>query len=910
MPSNISKLMERGTGVFVLVLLFFLVSGGCGLLYQVVWTRKLVLLFGTTSYAVSTVLAIFFVGLGVGSLWGGRLADRRGRPLFLYGIFEIVIGLWAVGFIVFVGAGESAVVSILRETGSSRGMGILLRAIMALAFMIVPVGLMGATLPLLAKYVTREMAVRGRRVGLLYSINTFGAVAGALLAGFVLLPAYGYTLSTYMGAAANILVGVFALAVSRRTERAAAPEIQFPKPETRPAAALTSRIFVATVCAFGVSGFCAIALEVLWTRLLVLLFSGTTYAYTTMLATMLFGIAAGSALAAPIADRVRSPVGVFGLILALNGTACLAMLPVFGLLPDTFVDWASTGGWEWDSMLRVQFWICFLALLPPTLFFGMGFPFAVRAAATERQLLGREVGILYSANTFSGVLGAVAGGYLIIPTLGTHNGIVVLSGLLFLAGVLLLSQSAPWRIATRSAVAGTAVGLFAVAWFAAPADVSRVLNEWYVPEDATLIEYREGVEGTVAVVDPNEGPEGKNRTIYINRVQATATIERGVRMNRFQGVLPMLFDRRPKDVLFMCFGSGTTVGALAQWDFDRIDAVEISQDVLDVAPYFALDNLNVLENSKVNFIVDDGRNFLLTSEDTYDIITFEPMPLALSGVSTFYTQEYYELCRSHLTNDGLVSQWVPLHSLNPEVVRSLVYTFTTVFPHYSAWFINADLFLIGSNNPQQVDFALLEERLQQPQIRAALEPVGLNDPIELVNMFILDESTIDRFCEGGRVMRDDRPWAEFIAPALAHEQHVVESLELLEGYIQPPSAIVSLDGIVETRRDEVREAIATRHASHRAGYEGLITMRTQFGMATDAEEAFLRALEIDPQNKRARHYLKDMLGQKMPQFIHWGGDELERAVTLLERATALVPDEPMYIDLLDQARDAMKYDSQ
>ncbi len=206
------------TLLFLLVLLFFFVSGACGLLYQVVWTRKLVLLFGTTSYAVSTVLSIFFLGLGLGSVLGGRLADRTSRPLWWYGVFECIIGLWALFFIVSVTYGEGIVVALLKQFEFSRGMGVALRGLLALALLLVPVSLMGATLPLLARFVTRAATVRGMPIGALYTLNTFGAVAGCFVTGFFLVAQFGYTATTLIGAVANVAVGVLAWAVSRQRD--------------------------------------------------------------------------------------------------------------------------------------------------------------------------------------------------------------------------------------------------------------------------------------------------------------------------------------------------------------------------------------------------------------------------------------------------------------------------------------------------------------------------------------------------------------------------------------------------------------------------------------------------------------------------------------------------------------------
>ena len=309
-----------------------------------------------------------------------------------------------------------------------------------------------------------------------------------------------------------------------------------------------------------------------------------------------------------------------------------------------------------------------------------------------------------------------------------------------------------------------------------------------------MIHYREGVEGTVVVSEPKEDTTGANRVLWINAVQATASIEKGVKMNRLQGVLPLLLHPGPREALFMCFGSGITAGTLAIAGFDRIDAVEISRDVLDAAPLFSKDNFGVVENPKVNLVVDDGRNFLLTTKKHYDVITFEPMPLALAGVSTFYTQEYYQLCLDHLAPGGIVSQWVPLHSLSADLVRSLLYTFTSVFPEYCIWFVNADLFITGSNAPLVVDYAVARERIAQEPLHAALEEVGLDEASELLACFFMGKDTVERYVQGGEVMSDDRPWAEFVAPKLMYERNVGAGAGRVAALLRRGDACTQLGG--------------------------------------------------------------------------------------------------------------------
>ncbi|MBI5091686.1 MAG: fused MFS/spermidine synthase [Candidatus Hydrogenedentes bacterium] len=892
MPISSRILRPNLTILFAILVLFF-VSGACGLLYQVVWTRKLVLLFGTTPYAVSTVLSIFFLGLGLGSWWGGRLADKSARPLFLYGVFEIIIGLWAVAFIFLISAGESVVVRILQSFALSHGMGILLRGVLALVFLIVPVTLMGATLPLLAKFVTAGRAVCGLRIGTLYGLNTLGAVTGCALTGFVLIENFGYARATFIGAAANVAIGLVALALARITSSDLSDKSDLSDRSDKSGSPATLALITA---AFAISGFCFLALEVVWTRLLSIVFLGTTYAFTTMLTALLCGIGLGSLAAAAIADRTRHRVSFFGALQALMGIACIATLAAFAGLPDRFGAWQKDTGYNWDDMVRAKFALSFMALFIPTFLSGMSFPIAVKAVAASAATVGGRVGRLYSANTFGGVLGALAGGYLLIPRYGTHGSVLALAFILVGVGGVLVFACPTRSFSVKGVMLVIIAGLTAGAIHVAPSDVGRAVNQWYIPKDQSTIYYREGVAGTVVVSSPNDDDSGSNRVLWVNAVQATTSIEKGVMMNRFEGVLPIIFDRTPRTALFMCFGSGITAGTLGLSDFERIDAVEIAKPVLDAAPLFKVDNFDVLNNKKLNFIVDDGRNFLLTTKNKYDVITFEPMPLAIAGVSTFYTQEYYRLCLEHLTPGGVVSQWVPLHSLSPPLVRSLTRTFTSVFPEYTGWFVNSDLFLIGSNEPIRVSYDTMRIRLANPDIHAALDRVGLGDPIDFLNTFMMSKTALDAYTQDGAIMTDDQPWAEFEAPRLVYQQNVPQALKEVLAHFESPRSILDLDGIPEPEAQAIAQAIDKRHESHVHLYKGVQAYYE--GPLSNPENQFKKALEIDPLDRAAQGYLADITLAKAKMQIRW--DEKDEAIAALEEALRLAPVRPeLWLALAD-----------
>lgn len=860
----------------VSVLFFF--SGASGLIYQVIWTRRLVLLFGTTAYAVSAVLAVYFVGLGVGSLLGGRVSDRLRKPLLWYGVFEVAIGLWAMAFPAFATYGESAVVELLRVLAPVPHAGVVLRALLSLGFLAVPVTLMGATLPLLARFAAAGGEARGLRIGVLYSINTFGAVAGCAAAGFWLLPALGYAGATFVGAGINAAIGLIACALSVGGP-AGAPVCA---DEHEPSTGGPVRACILGV--FGVSGACALALEVIWTRLLTVVFLGTTYAFTTMLVSLLCGLAVGSAVAAAVADRLRVPLRALGMVEGLIGAACIGFLPAFASLPARLQAMQLDAGYHWEGIVRAKFILSFFVLFVPTFLFGATFPLAVRAY--RRAGVGTDVGRLYSINTMGGVAGSLAGGFVLIPWLGAHGGIVAIGWVLLAAGLLLVAVCGQTTWAGRAIRMGVLVLMVSVALYRAPHDVAQALNAAYIPRGDHVLHMREGVEGVVAVSEPEGNRSGSNRVLWINGVQATASIEKGVRMNRFQGVLPLLFDRDPRQALFMCFGSGVTAGTLALHGFDRIDAVEISRDVLGAAHWFAADNRDVLSNPRVRFVVDDGRNYLLTTRQSYDLITFEPMPLALAGVSTFYTREYYRLCLAHLAPGGLVSQWVPLHSLNPDIVRSLTATFAEVFPECCAWFINADLFLIGSNRPLHIDFVHARERLAEPAVAEALAEAGLNDPIEILSCFFMTREGIRRYVDGAAIMTDGHPWAEFVAPKLMYERTVDKTLEQLEPFFETPTRLLTAPGLSDADTAAVAVALDTRHRAKEAVLKGL---KSYYGGSFGGrpETDFEKALAIDAGDRTASYYLKEITLARVGVFRGW--KELDKAVAAVEEALHAAP---------------------
>ncbi|HUR02822.1 MAG TPA: fused MFS/spermidine synthase, partial [Nonomuraea sp.] len=444
--------------MFGLLLLVFLLSGASGLIYQVLWQRLLGLVFGVSAYATATVLAAFMAGLALGGLLAGRVADRVRSPLLWYGVVEILVGVAGLLTPPAFGALQDVYPSFYRAVGGS-ALAPVVRFGVAFAVLLVPTALMGASFPLIVKAALGSRDDGGRAIGLLYAINTLGAVVGTLAAGFYLIGEVGIRGSIGVAAGLNLAAGLAAVLLGMRlAPETGAADDHAPVSTSRLACppALT-RLLPALL---GVSGFCSLAYEVVWTRLLVLFLETTTYAFTVMLAAFLLGITLGSAVISPFLRRAANGPLALGILQALVGvTSLLALQGIAHMEP--FLVWLGFASAEGPSIAAVGV-LAFAAMFPPALFLGMSFPLAVTLFAAGDEGVGRRLGSLYAANVFGAIFGALAAGFLLVPVLGTSVTLVLLAGLNVLAAVVTVAADAWTAARTRLVAAGAAVGVVAV----------------------------------------------------------------------------------------------------------------------------------------------------------------------------------------------------------------------------------------------------------------------------------------------------------------------------------------------------------------------------------------------------------------------------------------------------------------
>ncbi len=811
---DIAQQLRHDRAVTALLPLFF-VSGATALVYQTLWVRELQLVFGTSTFAISTVLAAFMAGLAAGGFLLGRVADKLQRPLATYGILEIVIGLYALVFPWIVTFLTPVYLNAYRAIQPGPlAYGLIQFALVGVALLL-PTAMMGGTLPLLARFATQRLGAAGDRVGTLYAVNTFGAVVGTWLCGFVLLPGIGRFQTTVLAACANLALGLGAVALERWSRASspgddavpAAPAIE------NDLAAPLPRAMVPVTAAIALAGFASLVYEVAWTRVLGLMLGGSTYTFSVMLLAFLVGIAIGGKLGGPLADRLLANHGLarvlqtFALVEVLIAVTSYALMYLYPELPFWYV-WLFDGMNAEEhpmAMWAVSLVLSGLVMTPPAVLMGLHFPLAVRAVVGSDDELGGPVGTVYGANTLGGVLGAFLAGFVMLPTIGVQGTIFVAAlGNLAAAGTLLvwtaLREKTSWLLA--SPVALVAVGLLFVAqrppwdpllmtagmyhYVSHFEDHSREGILDYAVGQYELVFYEEGLSSVVTVA---KNLESDNMWLANNgKVDASTSTDMPTQV--LCSLLPLQFRDELDDVLVIGLASGVTAGAVSLVpDVGRMEVVELEPAIEEAARYFAPFNHNVLEDPRVELIVNDGRNHVLLAEPgSYDVIVSEPPNPWISGVANLFTKDFLEIGKTRLKPGGVWSQWVQLYGMDDNDLESLLHTFASVYPHVLVYSTieEADLVLVGSDEPLIPTRKRAERLLGWPKVRKELRAVGITDPVELMAIFQFSGQDILEFAGHAPFNTDDNMRIEYSAPMHLHADTQDENFRLLIHNAQVP----------------------------------------------------------------------------------------------------------------------------
>ncbi len=728
-----------------LLLVLFFSSGACALVYQVMWLRMLALVFGVTVYAASTVLAGFMAGLGAGSWLAGRLAARIPKPLVAFGVAEVLVGITAFSTPFLLDALTTLWISIHPSLPSSLAAITVIRFAVAFLLLIAPTSLMGATLPLVIKSAMTRDAI-GSRIGLLYAINTTGAIAGALVAGFYFISELGVMRSFQIAAATNLVIGLIAIVAGNALPSQSATSDS--TAATTPIADTTPSQQRLVLWAFFISGFLSLALEIIWFRMLVVFLRPTAYAFTIMLGCVLAGIALGSALASPLL-RLRLPwIKVLAGIQALIGFAAVVS---FNLL--TRAQAASDAATPLFERIGVNPYLAplaassLIAMLPTTLLLGVAFPIGLTLwiGGASAQDTSRRTGVFYSLNVLGAILGSVLAGFVLLPWLGTKSSLILVSSLATVSGVLLALSDRRNGSGMSMGVAATGA-LLLIGGAMAAVDPFDVAFERFHRNEA-LLWREEGAQTTVAVHDRRGNPP--MRVMYLdgnhqaNNSPGTAFVHHRI------GALPVMLHPNPKTALVIGLGGGATPGAVARMGVDT-DVVELSQAVVAGSEFFKDINFDLLKRPNAHLHVDDGRNFMMMSRKKYDVITADIILPRHAGAGSLYSKEYYELVRSRLAPGGLAMQW---NGGDTETeYKLLMRTFMSVFPYTTLW--GDGSLMLGSMEPFTLSQTAYEAR------RKTFEQFPW-DVATLRRIFLAGPDEMREFAGSGPLLTDDKPMIEY-----------------------------------------------------------------------------------------------------------------------------------------------------
>ena len=791
---------QTAISLYTVVYICVLLSGTAALIYEVVWSRQLALFLGITTYAHTAVITAYMIGLALGSIVFGRVADKHRNPLRIYAWLEVGIGLYALLTPWLFTWVQSFYGNASQTTSVTGTPAHFVRFALALACLLIPTFMMGGTLPPLVRGLTRKLPDVAASTGRLYGINTLGATLGALAAGYLLLPALGVRATTFVGVALNFIVATTILVFSQRLSRVqsqAKRKENSNKTKSRVAkedilSPTAARLLLA---GFAISGFAALIYQIAWIRALILVIGSSVYSFSITLTVYLAGLGLGSLLyvrliarrdtehAAPTSRRL----GQAALMETAIAFSAMLGLPLIGLLPRIFLQGYQAGLHESFGLFQAFiFALCFLIMFIPTLLLGALFPLITALWTRDAAAVGRGVGTAYAANTAGTVLGSLLGGLFLLPTLGVHNSLLLATSLHIAVGLLFWflrpQQPAP-RV--RFGAAGAILLLFLlVAWLLPPWDRAIMTSGVFVNADRIaeyesshtvqekrILYYAEGLDGVVTVEDT-----GEQLSLVING-KADASSRSDLITQILVGQLPMLTHPDPEDVLVIGLGSGITVGSAATHaSAGRIDVLEISEEVAEASQFFNAENGDVLKDPRVNLIVADGRNFALSVDHTYDVIISQPSNPWISGISNLFTAEYFELAKTRLAPGGIMSQWFQTYNMSVEDTKTILETYQSVFPFVTVWSAQpGDLILLGSEEPHALNFKRLQEMLDHWAVRGDLQRINVEDAQHILSTYLFGGETLRSYSAGAPLNSDDRPRIEFNAPRNLYTSTVVEN---------------------------------------------------------------------------------------------------------------------------------------
>jgi spermidine synthase len=781
--------------VLVYTLVFFFLSGMCGLIYQILWTRILSLLFGHTTFAIGTVITAFMGGLALGSYYFGRWADRESPfkdflkkqgespHLLAYGLMEASVGIYCLLTPLLFVLVEQVYLPFSALPFYALN---ILRFLLCASVLIIPTFLMGGTFPIISKFFIQNFSEFGSKLGRLYFINTIGAAAGSFAAGLYLLRILGLNATLQCAAVINIGIGILAYLINknpgqRRVKTAGEEEAEKEKIPEALTPATARLIFVI----FAFTGFASMIYEIAWTRALALALGSSIYAFSTMLTTFLLGIALGSMLFSRMARKRAFSAAAFGWLEIVTGIFCLLSIPLLGQMPLFFISIFPFVKGSYNLIILADFLLSFLVMIIPTILMGFVFPLVGRLYTQDMERLGRGIGNVYAVNTLGCIAGSFLASFVLIPFIGVQNSLRAAIVINLLSGLLVLYQHYSSRAARIAALSTAAAAVFLSGFMpgwnpavmtsgsAVYANVYSGAATDFEARGKNILFYRDGISSTVSV-----HKQGTNVFLRVNG-KTDASTGGDMQTQLMLGYLPMIHHPDPKDIFIIGLGSGITARAVLEFPGVRsVLCAELEPAVLEANRFFADFNGQVLKQPRFKVRIDDGRNALLASKEKYDVIISEPSNPWIAGVANLYTSEFYRIGKDRLREGGIFCQWFHLYSMNPADVKMVLKTFFSVFPHGTVWMTAyADLVLLGSGGEMVFDYARWNDLYSRsPAIRKSMDSIKVQAPDAVFSFFMTDAESLRPLFRRAYLNTDDMPILEFSAPRNLYEDTTLANL--------------------------------------------------------------------------------------------------------------------------------------
>jgi spermidine synthase len=838
------------------ILLLFIGSGCAALIYEIVWYQMLQLVIGLTTISLGLLLGSFMGGMCLGSIAISRLVTRGRHPLRVYACLELGIGLIGIlelWLMPAVGAFYSD------HAGGHDYLNIIARGVVAAVCLVPPTLLMGATLPAIARWV--EMTPQGVSwLGLFYGGNIAGAVFGCLFAGFYLLRVHDMATATYVAAAINFTIAMLAWALA--SDNSAVTPVEEKTAPQAPANRGTWPIYVS----IALSGLTALGAEVIWTRLLSLLLGGTVYTFSIILAVFLFGLGIGSSVGSFASRTKISPRIALGVcqLLLIAGVAWTSFnishsLPYWPIDPGLIGD-VKDGAWY---LFQLDVALVLWTILPAAILWGASFPLALAAVATPGQDPGPLVGGVYAANTVGAIFGSLFFSIAAVPLWGTQTSqrilivVAAVSTFVVLTPVLFQRRKAsaasfPLRepaLGISLLLVATLVAAPLLGWTVSPGYwgavaygrmvatyqgtlIPEITPESDVPQhDGTSNVYctytGEGLNGTVAVTVSTAGVRSFHSA---GKVQASND-PHDMRLQRMLGHLSALAVKDPKSVLVVACGAGVTAGTfLTNPSVEKITICDIEPLVPKyVTPMFTKENYGITDNvinqnprvvhtpvgdKTVLVVYDDGRHFIRTTKEKFDVITSDPIDPWVKGCAALNTVEYYTMCRDHLNPGGVMSLWIPFYESSDATAKSVLATFFQVYPKGILWSNDYtgdgyDAVLFGQPEGTHIDVDEWQARLNSPEfatVKQSLAEAGFPTLPDLLGTYAGRAADLQDWMKGAEINEDRNLRLQYLA-GLANNTYQGTAIlhGILANYKYPADLFT---GSAELKQS-VRQAIET-----------------------------------------------------------------------------------------------------